>query len=96
MNNFEYFGLKKQIILKKLKLSTNFVHFKQSIIPGSDWFNEEWFFAMSIDGILQQETSDVLERAISAASSERLSQRVTGEFCNEQQWFLATSNLCNE
>ena len=85
MNNFEYFGLKKQIILKKLKLSPNFVHFKQSIIPGSDCFNEEWFFAMSIEGILQQETNDVLERATSAASSERLSQRVTDEFCNEQR-----------
>ena len=40
---------------------------------------------MSIEGILQQETNDVLERATSAASSERLSQRVTDEFCNEQR-----------
>ena len=39
-NNFEFFGLRKQIILKKLDLSPNFVDFKQ-IIPAGDCFNEE-------------------------------------------------------
>ena len=39
-NNSEFFGLIKQIILKKLKLSTNFVDFKQTI-PARDCFNEE-------------------------------------------------------
>ena len=39
-NNFEFFGLRKQIILKKLKLSPNFVDFKQTI-PAGDRFNEE-------------------------------------------------------
>ena len=39
-NNFEFFGLKKQITLKKIKLSPNFVDFKQTI-PADDCFNEE-------------------------------------------------------
>ena len=61
-------------MLKKLKLSlSNFVDFKQTTIPAGDCLNEEWFFAMSIEGISQQETSDFLEQLL---------QRVTSEFCN--------------
>ena len=41
LDNFEFFGLKKQIMMKKLKLSPNFVDFKQTIIPAGDSFNKE-------------------------------------------------------
>ena len=61
LNNFEFFGLRKQIILKKLKLPPNFVDFKQTI---------NTFFAMSIEGNLQQKTRDFLEQANFATSNE--------------------------
>ena len=41
-------------MLKKPKLPSNFVDFKQTIKSAGDRFNKEWFFAMSIEGILQQ------------------------------------------
>ena len=75
--------------MKKLKLSLNFFDFKQTIIPAGDSFNKEWFFARSIQWILQRETSDLLERATSAMSNEQISQRVTNDF-------FATSNFCNK
>ena len=89
LDNFEFFGLKKQIMMKKLKLSPNFVDFKQTIIPAGDSFNKEWFFARSIQWILQCETSDLLERGTSATSNEQISERVTNDF-------LVTSNFCNK
>ena len=70
--------------MKKLKLSSNFVDFKQTIIPAGDCFNEEWLFAMSIEGISQRETSDFLERATSATSNEGISQRVTSAFLQRE------------
>ena len=69
-NNFEFFGLIKQIILKKLKLLPNFVNFKQAILAGN-CFNEEWFFATSNKQISQRVTSNFLQRATSATSNER-------------------------
>ena len=76
--------------MKKLKLSSNLVDFKQTIIPGCDCFNEEWFFAMSIERISQRETSDLLQRATSATSNERILQRVTSDVL--QRAASATSN----
>ena len=55
-----YIFPRKEFTLKKLKLSSNFVDFKQTIIPAGDCFNEEWFFAMSTEGISQRATSDFL------------------------------------
>ena len=85
--------------MKKLKLSPNFVDFKKTIIPGGDCFNEEWFFATSIEGISQRETSDFLERATSATSNEGISQQVTSAFLQQAaSAFLqrATSATSNE
>ena len=90
MNNFELFGPRKQIILKKLKLSSNFVDFKKTIISEGYYFNKERFFAMSIEGILQQETSDFLEGATSATSYGQILQ---WETYNET---FSTCNFCNE
>ena len=100
-NNSEFFGLRKQIILKKLDLSPNFVDFKQ-IIPAGDCFNEEWFFVTNNEQISQWVTSDLLQRATSATNNEWISQRVARHFLqraisatsNEQ--FFAMSNFCNE
>ena len=104
MTNFEFFGLKKQIILKKVKLPANFVDFKQTIIPAGDCFNKDWFFAMSIEGILQRKTRDFLERAISATSNEQIVQWVTSDFLqgatsattNEPIFQQVTSGFCNK
>ena len=102
MTNFEFFGLRKQIILKKLKLPANFVDFKQTIIPVGDYFNKEWFFAMSIEGILQRKTRDFLEWAISATSNEQIAQWATSDFLQgatsttTDKWFFASSNFCNK
>ena len=99
MNNFEFFGTRKQIILKKLKLSSNLVDFKQTIIPVGACFNEAWFFEMSIEGMLQWETSDFLERATSATSNERISQRVRSKFLQRATsdfLKLETSAMSNE
>ena len=81
--------------MKKLKLSPNFVDFKQTI-PAGDCFNEEWFFATSNEQIsqqvtsdflqrvtsdfLQRVTSDFLQRATSATSNEQILQRATTDF----------------
>ena len=84
--------------MKKLKLRSNFVDFKQTIIPAGGCFNEEWFFAMSIEGISQRETIDFLERATSPTSNEGISQRVTSAFLQQaasdslQRATSATSN----
>ena len=65
-------------MLKKLKLSlSNFVDFKQTTNPAGDCLNEEWFFAMSIEGISQQETSDFFWNEIF------WNGQVTKEFRNE-------------
>ena len=45
---------------------------------------------MNIKGISQRETSDVLERATSATSNERILQRVTSDIL--QRATSATSN----
>ena len=87
--------------MKKLKVSSNFVDFKQTILAG-DCFNEEWFLAMNIKGISQRETSDVLERATSATSNERILQRVTSDIlqratsATSNEWFSATINFYNK
>ena len=84
--------------LKNLKLSSNFVDFKQAIIPAGDCFNEEWFFAMNIEGISHRETSNFLKRATSATSNKGISERVTSAFLQRatsdflQQATSATSN----
>ena len=85
--------------MKKLKLSPNFVDFKKTIIPGGGCFNKEWFFATSIEGISQRETSDFLEQATSATNNEGISQRVTSAFLQQAaSAFLqrATSATSNE
>ena len=82
--------------MKKLKLSSNFVDLKQIIIAAGDYFNEELFFAMSIEGISQRETSDFLVRATSATSNQPILQRVTSDFCNEELLQRVTSEFSNE
>ena len=103
MSNFEFFGPRKQIILKKLKLSSNFVDFKQTIIPAGDCFNEEWFFAMSIKGILQREpvifwNEQLLQRVTGAflqqATSDFL-QLATSATSNKRILLRVTSEFCN-
>ena len=91
MNSFEFFDLRKQIMLRKLKLPSNFVDFKQTIIPVHDYFNKEWFFAMSIEETLQRKTLDFLERAVSATSNEQVLQRAKSDFLQ-----LATSATSNK
>ena len=96
--------------LENLKLSSNFVDFKQAINPAGDCFNEEWFFAMNIEGISHRETSNFLERATSATSNKGISERVTSAFlqrvtsdflqratsATSNKWFFATSNFYKE
>ena len=77
--------------MKKQKLSSNFVDFKQAIIPAGDCFNEECFFAMSIEGISQRETSGFSQRATSAMSNKRILQRETSDFLQR-----ATSTASDE
>ena len=48
---------------------------------------------MSIEGIPQRATSDFLQRATSATSNERILQRVTMFFCNEQLLQRVTSEF---
>ena len=49
-----------------------------------------WVYAIGNNQILQQATSDFLQRATSATINEGILQRVTSDF------FFVTSNFCNE
>ena len=79
-----FFGLRKQIILKKIKFTPNFVGFKQTIIPAGGCFNKKWLFLM------QPKTRYFLERAISATINKQIVQRARSDFL--QGATSATSN----
>ena len=100
-NNFEIFGFRKQIILKKLKLSPNFIDLWLFWWVTNDLLqwetsvtNNEWFFVTSNFCNKQQANSATSKAWISATSN--FCREYQANFATSNVWFFATNNFYNE